>query len=173
MVGLLPAYLERFLPDGNPLPRYASGGTDIRCLWLVGLWCLHFRGKVVPAAVSRPGILEWPKTLLGLLCLSEFARCAGQRDTLCKFAAKMASEGLRHRTIKSYMAGIRHLLIEEGLVDPFLPALSRLHYVLRSVKRSQGEEGFSSRERLPITPPLLHQIKGVWKRLFFKSQKLL
>ncbi len=51
-------------------------------------------------------------------------------DVLCKFAAKMASEGLRHRTIKSYMAGIRHLHIEEGLDDPFLPTLSRLHYYM-------------------------------------------
>ncbi len=84
-------------------------------------------------------------------------------DVLCKFAAKMASEGLRHRTIKSYMAGIRHLHIEEGLDDPFLPTLSRLHYVLRGVKRSQGEGGDSSRERLPITPPLLRQIKAVWE----------
>ncbi len=45
MVGLLPAYLEPFLPDDDPLPRYASGGTDIQCLWLVGLWCLYFGGK--------------------------------------------------------------------------------------------------------------------------------
>ena len=81
---------------------------------------------------------------------------------LCKFAAKLASEGLKHRTIKSYMAGIRHLHIEEGLGDPFLPALPRLHYVLRGIKRSQGEEGTTSRERLPITPTLLHQIKAVW-----------
>ncbi len=69
---------------------------------------------------------------------------------------------VRHRTIKSYMAGIRHLHIEEGLEDPFLPALPRLHYVLRGVKRSQGEEGGGSRERLPITPLLLHRIKAAW-----------
>ena len=69
-------------------------------------------------------------------------------EVLCKFAAKTANEGLKHRTIKTYMAGIRHLHIQEGLEDPFLPALSRLHYVLRGVKRSQGVEGASSRERL-------------------------
>ena len=61
------------------------------------------------------------------------------------------------------MAGIRHLHIEEGLGDPFLPALPRLHYVLRGVKRSQGEEGNASSEHLPITPPLLHRIKVVWE----------
>ncbi len=108
---------------------------------------------------------------LGFCASANLSAVPASEDTLCKFAAKMASEGLRHRTIKSYMAGIRHLHIEKGLVDPFLPALSRLHYVLRGVKRSQGKEGFSSRERLPITPPLLHQIKGVWERLF-KSQKI-
>jgi len=47
--------------------------------------------------------------------------------------------GLKHRTIKSYMAGIRHLHVEEGLRDPFLPTLPQLHYVLHGVKQSQGE----------------------------------
>ncbi len=98
----------------------------------------------------------------------DFCAAAGLRavpadeEVLCKFAAKLASEGLRHRTIKSYMAGVRHLHIEEGLADPFLPALPRLHYVLRGVKRTEGGGGDPRRERLPITPPLLRQMKEVW-----------
>jgi len=48
-------------------------------------------------------------------------------EVLRKFAAEMAREGLRHRTIKSYMADIRHLHIEEGLGDPFSPTLPWLH----------------------------------------------
>ena len=87
---------------------------------------------------------------------------AAEEDVLCRFVAKMASEGLKHRTIESNMAGIRHLHVEEGLGDPFLPTLPRLHYMLRGVKRSQGEEGATGRERLPITPPLLRRIKAVW-----------
>ena len=83
-----------------------------------------------------------------------------QEAVLCKFVAQLAIEGLRHATIKSYMAGIRHLHIEYGLGDPFLPSWSKLHYVLRGVKRSQGE--VDKRERLPITPPLLRKIKSVW-----------
>ncbi len=42
---------------------------------------------------------------------------------MCKFVAQMAGEGLRHRTIKSYMAGVRHLLIQEGLGYPLSPHL--------------------------------------------------
>ncbi len=49
-----------------------------------------------------------------------------------------------------------------GLRGPFLPSLPRLHYVLRGVKRSQGGEGASGRERLPITPHLLRQIEVAW-----------
>ena len=38
---------------------------------------------------------------------------------LCKFVAHLAAEDLKHCTItKSYMAGIRHLHIKEGLGDP-------------------------------------------------------
>ena len=85
-------------------------------------------------------------------------------DVLCKFVAKMASEGLKHRTIKTYMAGVRHLHIEEGLGNPFLPSQQKLHYVLQGVKRVQGEAGTSGRERLPITPDFLRKIKSVWDK---------
>ncbi len=81
-------------------------------------------------------------------------------SVVCKFVAQLAMEGLKHRTIKSYMAGVRHLHIGEGLGDPFLPSWSKLHYVLRGVKRSQGDR--DKRVRLPITPPLLRKMKIIW-----------
>ncbi len=83
-------------------------------------------------------------------------------DTLCHFAATLAVEGLRHKTIKSYMAGVRHLHISEGHGDPFSGGLHRLHYVLRGVKRAEGMSGVTKRERRPITPDLLRKIKSVW-----------
>ena len=57
------------------------------------------------------------------------------------FVAKLAAEGLKHRSIKTYMAGVRHLHIEEGLGDPFMPVLTRLHYVLSGVKRAEEDQG--------------------------------
>ena len=80
------------------------------------------------------------------------------------FVAKLAAMGLKHRSIKTYMAGVRHLHIEEGLGDPFMQVLTRLHYVLRGVKHAQGEAGAGRREHLPITPPILRKIRGVWGR---------
>ena len=59
------------------------------------------------------------------------------------FVAKLVAEGLKHRSIKTYMAGVWHLHIEEGL---FMPVLARLHHVLRGVKRAQGEAGAGRRE---------------------------
>ncbi len=82
--------------------------------------------------------------------------------TLCHFAATWATEDLRHRTIKSYMAGVHHLHISEGQGDPFSAGLHRLHYVLRGVKHAEGMAGVTKRERRPITPDLLRKIKGVW-----------
>ena len=83
-----------------------------------------------------------------------------QEAMLCKFVAQLAIEGLRHATIKSYMAGIRYLHIENGLGNPFLPSWSKLHYVLRMVKWPLGK--VDKRERLPITPPLLRKIMSFW-----------
>ena len=87
-----------------------------------------------------------------------------REDVLCKFIAQLSLDGLRHRTMKTYMAGIRLLQIDRGLGDPFLSSLCKLHYVLWGVKRTQAEDGGSSRKRLPITPSLLRSIKGIWDR---------
>ena len=57
----------------------------------------------------------------------------------CRFAAMLADEGLKHRTI-------RHLHIEEGVTDPFEKPLHRLHYMLREVKRCEGEHGEANEE---------------------------
>ena len=81
---------------------------------------------------------------------------------LCRFVASMAKAGLRHRTMKVYLAAVRFLHISEGAQDPFLPSLHRLRYILQGIKRTEAEKGVERRERLPITPCILRQIKAVW-----------
>ena len=83
-------------------------------------------------------------------------------EGLCRFVAKLAGDGLKHRTIKSYLSGVKHLHVEEGLTDPFERPLHRLHYTLRGVKRMEGERGVMGRERLPISPNILRGMKRVW-----------
>jgi len=86
-------------------------------------------------------------------------------DILCHFAATLAVEGLYHRTMKSYMTGVRHLHISEGHGDPFLAGLHRLHrlhYVLCDVKHAERMARVTKRERRPITHDLLRKIKGMW-----------
>lgn len=72
-------------------------------------------------------------------------------------------EGLKHRSIKSYLSAIRHLQIAEGLGDPFHGiSMPKLEHVFRGVKKHQVETMGGQRERLPIIPCILRQIKGVW-----------
>ena len=84
--------------------------------------------------------------------------------TLCKFVSFLASEGLKHRTIKTYLSGVRFLHIRSGFPDPFTSHLPRLGYTLKGVKRVEAERGGGQRTRLPITPPLLRRLKCVWER---------
>ena len=96
---------------------------------------------------------------------SGIQRLPASEEGLCKFVAKLAEEGLKHRTIKAYLSGVRHLHIMEGLGDPFKQPLEQLHYVLRGVKRCEGEQGKTTRERLPISPEILRSIKVEWGRV--------
>ena len=54
-------------------------------------------------------------------------------ETLCHFVATLATEDLCHWTVKSYMAGIRHLHILEWHGDSFTFGLHKLHYVLHGI----------------------------------------
>ena len=82
---------------------------------------------------------------------------------LCSYGSFLANEGLKHRSIKSYLSAIRHLQIAEGLGDPFHGiSMPKLEHVFRGVKKHQVETMGGQRERLPIIPCILRQIKGVW-----------
>ena len=86
--------------------------------------------------------------------------------TLCMFCAHLASEGLSHQTIKSYLSAIRHYHIVEGKGDPFIAnVFPLLQYVLRGIKRSPA-----SPSRQPITPAVLRLLKGVWSPLAATDQ---
>lgn len=83
---------------------------------------------------------------------------------LCSFAAFLAGEGLKHRSVKTYLSAVRHLQISMGLGDPFGAGASfpRLEYVLRGVKRVEARKEGANKQRLPITPSILAQLRDVW-----------
>ncbi len=77
----------------------------------------------------------------------------------CLFATHLAEEGLTHKTIKVYLAGVRFLHIAES---PFTLVLHRLEYILRGIKRCEAAKCQGKRERLPMSPLLLRKMKSVW-----------
>ena len=85
-------------------------------------------------------------------------------EGLCRFVAKLAHEGLKHRTIKSCLSGVRYLHISEGLGDPFVQQMPWLQYMVNGIKRIEAEKGTANqREWLPITPDILRSIKAIWE----------
>ena len=82
---------------------------------------------------------------------------------LCGFVSSLADEGLKHRTIKTYLSGVRYYQIKSGYADPFRGALlPHLDYVMKGIKCHQAKAGAKAHTRLPITPSILHQLKKVW-----------
>lgn len=82
---------------------------------------------------------------------------------MCDFVAHLADQGLCHRTIKTYLSGLRFAHIRSGFPDPFQAGqMPRLEYVLRGIRKEETKNGRVVRERLPITPVSLRQLKGRW-----------
>ena len=82
-------------------------------------------------------------------------------SVLCKFVSYLADQKLKHRTIKTYLSGVRYFQIRSGLADPFHGShMPQLEYTMRGIKRVEAQMGVTPRLRLPITPPILRLIKG-------------
>jgi len=81
--------------------------------------------------------------------------------SLCMYVAYLANQGLKHQTLKCYLAALRHMQIEAGLGNPFIAgSFPRLEYVLKGIKHTPSAQ--ARPPRLPITPPILRGLKSAW-----------
>ena len=62
-------------------------------------------------------------------------------------------------TMKSYLAAVRFMQISRGLGDPVIGTMPRVEYILKGAKRLKPGV---KRQRLPITPPVLRQLRERW-----------
>ena len=85
---------------------------------------------------------------------------------LCYFASFLANQKLSPQTIKTYLAGIRHMQITLGLPEPReFSSLPRLRLVQAGIQRVHAQVATApTRIRLPITPTVLRQIQDFWSR---------
>ena len=88
--------------------------------------------------------------------------------TLCYFVACLGQQCLAHSTIRTYLSGIRQFKIAHGYKELNFEQMPRLCQIIKGVKITQGQKGKTIRPRLPITPRILHLMKGVW--FPFKSE---
>ena len=83
---------------------------------------------------------------------------------LCYYSSHLACQGLSPQTIKTYLAGIRHMQVTLGLPEPrAYSSLPRLRLVQAGIQRSYSQQTPApSRVRLPITPAVLRAMSTVW-----------
>ncbi len=81
---------------------------------------------------------------------------------LCYFSSHLATKHLAPQTIKTYLAGIRHMQIVLGLPEPrAFSSLPRLRLVQAGIQRTYAQKTpIRTRIRLPITPAILAKIHG-------------
>ena len=78
---------------------------------------------------------------------------------LCGFVSCLANEGLKHRPIP---VGCAISSNQERPCRPFPRNVATLTSLCKGMKCQQARVGAKARTRLPITPSLLRQLKGVW-----------
>ena len=79
--------------------------------------------------------------------------------TLTLFVTHLATSNTSLRTIKVYLAAVRHMHVCKGLHKQFnYQVTPRLHLILRGIKKRQAGRRFT-KPRLPITIPIPRSIK--------------
>ena len=83
-------------------------------------------------------------------------------DILCYFSTYLATQHVSPRSIKTYLAGIRHTQVTLGLPEPkAFSSLPRLRLVQAGIQRTHAEQAsHPGRIRLPITPAILRMMKS-------------
>ena len=84
-------------------------------------------------------------------------------STMCRYVAYLADQGLKHRSIKAYLSGLRFAQIHLELGKPFQQAMPQLEYVLTGIKKVEAKRGPAPDRRLPITIGILRQLRHHWK----------
>ncbi len=83
------------------------------------------------------------------------------QSLLCRYVPCLANAGLAHSTIKSCLAAVRLMQIENGRKDSGICDMAKLVLVLRGVKMTQAATKKVA-PRQPITVELLRIMKEVW-----------
>ena len=86
-----------------------------------------------------------------------------QETLLCRYVSYLASQGLKHKTIKAYLSGLRFTQIHLNMGNPFKTAdMPQLDYVLTGIKRVQAKQQLQPKPRLPITMDIMRSLKSSW-----------
>ena len=87
-------------------------------------------------------------------------------ELLCNFVAYLGINNISIGTIKVYLSAVRQLHIREGQSPPPIAEMARLNQVLRGIRIAQASDSqkAKAKQRLPITPEILRQIKARWKQ---------
>ena len=83
------------------------------------------------------------------------------QSTLCYYVAHLSKQHLAPQSIKSYLSALRNYQISLDIPAPNYTAMHKLSQLKKGVAR-EYTKGHSPSVRLPITPPILRQVRALW-----------
>ena len=87
---------------------------------------------------------------------------------LCRFVAFLGKEGLKHRSLKVYLSGLRFFTNSSSSrqsIPQGLHACPLLDYMLAGIKQAESRVASHTDPRLPITIQVFRSLKLVWLSL--------
>ncbi len=85
------------------------------------------------------------------------------QNTLCYVVVFLGKLGLSSATVKVYLSALRRQQIERDLPASDHCSMPKLKAVQGGVAKAHLQAVRQVRKRLPITPAILHSIKGAWR----------
>ena len=122
---------------GNPhrrriAPRNDPSNTRLVVAPMVDRTAFYFAQGLAASSIktNQLGVNRYLK-----FCQSKISPLPVSQCILCEFVSHLADEGLKHRSIKTYLSGIRYYQIRAGHHDPFQGApMPRGDYIMKGIK---------------------------------------
>ena len=76
----------------------------------------------------------------------------------------LATQGIKHSSLKGYLSALRYLQLQGIGTDPKVGDMALLQQTIKGIKRVQSHQNLQPRVRLPITTEVLRAMQRSWNR---------
>ena len=166
-ISLFRSQVPQAAPQPIPIPNQLVEGLscakpDWSSPQLDDLVCFYFKQSIAPSTAKT--YESAIKRFLQFCTIRSYPPLPLTENALCNFVVMLATQGIKHSSLKGYLSALRYLQLQGIGTDPKVGDMALLQQTIKGIKRVQSHQNLQPRVRLPITTEVLRAMQRSWNR---------